>query len=933
MKLLHSKSTAEPILAVTACPCANLFGLVTQSSVAVYRSTTLTTVFNFSLKPFQPFLEDDGAERKKRSGSPVCCCWSPSGRLFTLAIPSGLLLVLDVEGGALVRFLTPGATAAGNCYSGSKSAPASMCVPRVPTTLPPGRPVLAMGWCAVPSLSSRHINAMHADMQARCLPVRTGVTAALFDEVAQGFLLTPGSPGNTAPVPFPTAVMSSAYRVDARSGGRSVSLLLVLGCDGVLRCLIGGLFEVQRLALSLPSRSPAPPQSMLSGHVDAWEDVVVEDIHVRQCTAPGRTPAGRQTRAQRGTDPFDWTCFGESATNSVRPAVEQHHRLYLCVTGASCGGAAAQSLWEVDLHANLSALAAPHWLALCYVREYARIAREAYEKVAEDWHAVLQGRLWAHLGLPAAAPLLTSAILAQLTEPDPLSLYQYAKQQLMRTAVTEDLEVLATTLQRVVHEVTHVCYRCCEAAMAYAAHLLEAETVTQQLGDLQRHCESFLRRVTREAEGARDLALWVLQQSHNWARGFRLTMGAADERAPVGAEEDHRERSPTVSSPSAATAAAAGLARSPSPQQQPPVVDEVPLSATRQPALLSYLLSSATQEPEVKEDPVVCLCAQLSISVQNCVPLSGPPMTSLPARVVLPNGHEAGVAPASPVSQLLCCVVEGGEEGGHGSRAGEGEDESGTAASIDGDDGAANGFYPRCETGLADMVLGGRTRNVARDECGCALVTEGAHVHVLRSAATEANAIQNLQVSAYKLVVHRGDAGDDGADQFAASGSVLEATPTVDVDINLIASRLRPEIAVEHGCAASSLTYGATWYGYLQEDRHVVVCQPSSITAGRSAEPGARNRLAAPAPFFVAVVDGHGRLVTVDEEEQESDSEDGDGEVNHSAAVATSARAALCEVTGMEGVPLRVSMSRARSFCVVGGVTKYVVLSLYDDDY
>ncbi|KAG5477743.1 hypothetical protein LSCM1_05041 [Leishmania martiniquensis] len=932
MKLLHSKSTAEPILALTACPCANLFGLVTRSSVAVYRSTTLTTVFNFPLKPFQAALEDNGIEGQKPHGRSVRCCWSPSGRLFTLGLPSGLLLVLDVEGGALVRFLSPAATTSGNGYSASTSVAASMGVPQASTTLPPGRPVLSMGWCAVPSLSYRHLNAMHADMQTRCLPVRTGVTAALLDEVAQGFPLSRDSPGDAAAVPFPTAVMCSANRPDTRGGSSSVSLLLVLGCDGILRCLIGGLYEVHRLPLSLPSHLPARPGRELSGGMAAWEDVVVEDVQVRQCCVPGRAFAGTQTRAQRGTGLFEWLCFGESAMDGVRPAVAQHHRLYVCVTDASPGGAAVQSLWEVDLHANLSALAAPHWLALCYVREYTRIAREAYEKVSNDWHAVLRRRLWEHLGLPAAAPLLTSAILVQLAEPDPSALYQYAKQQLIRTAVSEDLEAMATAVERAMHEVTHVCYRCCEAAMACAAHLREPENVTQQLGDLRRLCESFLRCITKEAEGARDLALWVLQQSHNWARGCRFAADTGDERLPVGAEEDYREKTSAVSPPSGAAAASGGLARSPSPQQPAPVVDEVPLSATRQPALLNYLLSCTAEAADLHLEPLRCLCEHLSASVQQCASLPASATDPLPVRVVLPNVHESGCTSSSPASQLLCCVVEGVEEG---------DDEGSTAASGDGDisgdsedDGAAKGYYPRYETGLADILPSESTRNVARDECGCALVTEGAHLHVLQSSTTAANAIQGLQIGTYRLVVRSdGEAGEDSADPPGAPSSVLEARPGVDVNVSLIASRLKAEITVQHGRAAPSATYVAAWYGYLQANRHVVVCQPSTVIAGYRAGSGARGGLAAPAPFFIAVVDGDGHLVTVDEEEHDGGSEDGDDAVDSSAAAATSARAALCEVTGMEGVPLRVSMSRARSFCVVVGATKYIVLSLYDDDY
>ncbi|TPP44896.1 hypothetical protein CGC20_11870 [Leishmania donovani] len=837
MKLLHSKSTAEPILAVTACPCANLFGLVTQSAVAVYRSTTLTTVFSFSLKPFQSVLKGSGDDGERRNGNSVCCCWSPSGRLFTLALPSGLLLVLDVEGGALVRFLTPGGTApaSGDGAGGSSSTPALASVPRVPTTLPPGRPVLAMGWCAVHSLSSRHVSAMHVDVQTRCLPVRTGVTAALLDEVAQGSPLSLLGAGDAAHLLSSTAVMSGGYPADARSGSRSVSLLMVLGCDGALRCLIGGLYEVRRLALSLPPGFPARPDSGPSGRVASWED---------------------------------------SAANGVRPAVAQQHRLYLTATGASSSGPAAHSLWEVDLHDNLSALAAPHWLALCYVRECTRITREMYEKVAHEWHAVLRGRLWAHLGLPAVAPLLSSAVLAQLTEPDPLALYKYAKQQLRRTAVTEDLEVMATAVQRATYEITHVCYRCCEVAMAYAAHLREPDTVTQHIGALRRLCESFLRHVTREAEGARDLALWVLQQSRHWGRGSRFAMGAADERALEEAEEDQQERSSAVSSPSTA---AADMARPPSSRQPPSVLDEVPLSATRQPALLSYLSSIATQETHPDGDPVIHLCAQLAIRVQDCAPLPASIMASLPVRVVLSGAQDTGAASASTASQLLCCVVEG---------------------------------------------------------CGCALITEGAHVHVLRSTAATTNTIQALQIGTYKLVVRRdSDCGDDNAaDSPAASGSVLEASLKVDVDVNLITSRLKAELAGKHGCAIPCV-YSATWYGYLEEDRHIVVCQPNTVTAGRSAGSDAWCRSTAPATFFVATVDGGGRLLMVDEEEHDGDNADGDDAADSSAAAASSARAALCEVTGMEGVPLRVSMSRARSFCVIVGVAKYVVLSLYDDDY
>ncbi|GET88931.1 hypothetical protein, conserved [Leishmania tarentolae] len=931
MKLLHSKSTAEPILAVTACPCANLFALVTQASVAVYRSTTLTTVFNFSLKPFQVVLRADGADGERRNGSCVCCCWSPSGRLFTLALPSGLLLVLDVEGGALVRFLTPGDTApvSGNDTGGSSSPPTLANVPRVPTTLPPDRPVLAMGWCAVHSLYSRQVNAMHVDVQTRCLPVRTGMSAALLEEVAQASSCALFGAGGAAHELATAAVMSGGYHRGAKHSSRSVSLLMVLGCDGVLRCLIGGLYEMQRLVLSLPSCLAVSPGNGISGHVASWEDVVIEDMQVRQWTVPSGALAGKQTCARRGTGLLDQLRFAESAASGVRPALTQQHSLYLTVAGAS-SGSAAHSLWEVSLHDNLSALAVPHWIALCYVREYTRLTREVYEKVTCEWHAVLRGRLWSHLGLPAAAPLLYSAVLAQLTEPDPLALYKYAKKQLMRTAVTEDLEVMATTVQRAIHEVTHACYRCCEVAMAYAAHLREPDTVTQHLGTLRRLCESSLRRITKEAEDARDVALWVLQQSCHWTHSPRFAMAAADERALAEAEEDQLEK------PFAAGAAAADMGPPTSSQQPPSVVEEVPLSAMRQPALLSYLSSIAMQETSMDGDPVIRLCAKLDIIAKDCASFSAPDTASLSVRIVTSSVQEAVVASAPTTSQLLCCVLEGVEEGERGSHLDDDDDEnSATAApSNDGDgDEAASRYHRLYEAGLDDVAFGERNRDVACDECGCALITELAHLHVLHSAPTATNTIQALQIGTYKLMVHPdGDAGVGTADSPAASALLREASPTINVDVNLITSRLKVEREGKQGCAAPCV-YGATWYGYLEEDRHVVVCQPRTVTASHTATPNAWCRSAAPATFFVAIIDDSGHLLMIEEEEHDGDNEAGDDAASSSAAAASSARAALCEVTGMEDVPLRVSMSRSRSFCVVVGVTKYIVLSLYDDDY
>ncbi|KAG5503432.1 hypothetical protein JKF63_05571 [Porcisia hertigi] len=924
MKLLHSKSTTEPILAVTACPCANLFGLVTQSSVVVYRSTTLTTVFTFSLKPFQSVLVDDGAHRGMRNGCSICCCWSPSGRLFTLAMPSGLLLVLDVEGGALVRYLTPGATATASGDEACCSPPTSSSVnlPRVSTTLPPGRPVLAMGWCAVPSLLSRQINDMHADMQTRCLPVRTGLSAALLDEVVQGPSASPFSAGDAAHLPSQSEIVCDGYPAHARGGSRSVSLLLVLGCDGALRCLLGGLYEVQSLVLSLPTCLPAQPDGGISGRMGGWEGVVVEDMQVRQCSVPTRASAAKRKHARKGTDPCDWVRFGESAANGVRPAVAQKHLVYLTVRDASASGTGAHSLWEVDLHTSLSALATPQCLALCYVREYTRIAREAYERVSHEWHAVLRGRLWAHLGLPAVAPLLSSAILAQLTEPDPLALFKYARGQLMRSAVADDLEVVEAALKRTICEVTCVCYPSCEAAMSYSAHLRKADTALQHLvATLRRLCESLLRRVTREAEVARDLSQWVLQQSRHWERDSRLNLAAVDKQEPVEAEEDTRETPSVGSSPPAAVAAPVDMARSPSPQQPPSIVDEVPLSATRQPALLKYLTSIPTQATSIEDDPILRLFTELDISAQGGTSVPASSRAPFAARMVYANAQEtdAASALASSASQLLCCVVEEAKGGGQRSREDDDEDD---------DDGAVSGLNLRYETGLEDVRLGERERNVACDQCGCALVTERSQVHVLRTSGAAGNTIQPLHMSTYDLVVRCG--GDVTDNDTNSTASVLKTSSTADVDTRLIAPLLKAELTSNQSSATSPATYGATWYGYLEEDRHVVVCQPDVVTTGRSATSVAPNMTTAPAPFFVAVVDSAGCLVTVAEEEHNSDNEDA---AESSGAPVPRTRGALCEVTGMEGVPLRVSMSRSRSFCVVVGITKYVILSLYDDEY
>ncbi|KAK7194173.1 hypothetical protein NESM_000331100 [Novymonas esmeraldas] len=956
MKLLHSKATAEPIVAVAACPCANLFGLVTQSTVAVYRHTTLTTVFNFSLKSFHTAQRGgDDAARGGQGGqgsSAWCCCWSPSGRLLSVALPSGLLLILDVECGALVRLLAPRGTAAlenetlptptTTTVTTATSGSALAGTWRASTTLPPGQPVLAMCWCAVPSLSADLVDAMHAEVRSRCLPVRTGPTAALLDEVVQGsgVPLHDAATQDSFAATLPGSSSGVSHAAAARRSSAAVALLLVLGADGVLRCLVGGLCESQRLTLTSPSPQRGSGSSGGMSSPPGWTSVVVEDLQLQQRAVPD-VPGGAvmcaSASAQETADPLRWARFGATAAEGVRRAARQHHQLYMTVSATSTthgdGGGPAHALWEVDLRGHLAVLATSHCLALSYVREYTGIAYDVYERVARDWRAVMQGRLWLHLGLPAAAPLLSSALVAHLTEPHPLALYTYATQQLQRTAVAADLEAMAAVLRRATQELTLISYRCCEAAMQYAVHIRAPAadvvgtvgTIMEQLGALRRRCEALLRRATHESEVSRDMVLWVLQESHHWAHRSRFSVGAAGEdyteaeaatTRGVMAEEDVREP------PLSVDVAAADRARSPSPQPPPAavVVDEVPLSASRQPAVLAYLSSMSTPEADTHGAAAAQLCERIIAAVEACGTAScasvaaGPANSSLQARVVM----EAAVRDprdAVTAAQLLCCVVDSAE-----ATDGSASEEGSSAAGGGADAPSLDRGHPRCETGLemgldeeeeeacSDVWLsGGGGGGAAAAAAAAALVADRTHVYMLQQSPTAATDVLGaLQMRSLHL---------RSPDAVATATRVVDDDASVTaVDAGLLRARLSAQPATP---------YEAAWYGYLAEDRHVLVFMPGTATAaaGRGA--------AGAAPLLIAIVDGDGRLVTAEEEEDDDDDDEGDG----GAVACESTRAAVCEVAGMESAVVRVSMSRARSFCVVAGVNKYVVLSLYDDEY
>lgn len=1091
MKLLHSKSTAEPILAVSACHCANLFGLVTFSGVTVYRSTTLTTVFTFALTPTFQSTDDTSANTPSRAQDPLRqaehyrCCWSPSGRLFTLALPSGVILVFDVEGGSLVRVFTTAAAAATRGTSSTPSlssaaaaAPTSLAspaspssptasssfpvtVPWIATSLPPASPVLAMAWCAVPSCVSSQLSAMTAEVQTRCLPVRLGVTAALFDEALQ----------SVAGARRPADVDSTAATAVEDGGERQeqvklVSLLTVLGSDGVLRCLVGGLYEACAVPLALP---PSVVQRGMS-----WQEVQVQELQWQQCAIePRSSDVGDAGEATRGTRVAALLSFGETASDPVQSVTEQHHRLYLTVREppskdplAASGAIATkdeakpwqlptQVLWGASLQTRWTALATPQCLALCHVREYARLAQETFEKAQQGWRAVLHGQVLAHLGLPAAAPLLLSAVMAQLTDPDPIALYKYAKQTLTRAALVDDLEALAKVFRTVAYEVTHVCYRCCEVAMAYAVHAARAGAdddddaafdaraaaestgspaggLVGQLGALRRHYESFLRQAAGDGECARDLALWVAQQSIHWESGTHFVMHSVSGNSDGGAaatayaEEDQQEATslPTAGdrpgSPSSAL--------QPAPPE-PVLIDEVPVSATRQPALFRFLLDVADAfactngsaasaprkqasrfgkaEPEDDDSSAAGLYKRLTSYAEQCTARVGvraaAPASASPASIPLP----CHVVVASAERQLLSCVVEKDVTADESSESDENNDDAaeGKGRSSGADGGNSSVDEANSENGSGERKHGGcdedeeeerrqhgptpplhhplqryaglsdaegaslcngddddddDTRPHTTSAAAPHIASQSVKVHALTSSASTTGLIAALQLSSSALLVShdhldsaRGTQEQQDA-QAAFNDKTVETTcavaplHTADVDTAAIQKYLKADFTKD-----ANTLFSSSWYGFLAEDRHVLVCQPAAILSegGGGRHPAAK-AVKSNAPFFIAVVQDDGEVVVADErdeeDEEEEDSSEGDkgntaskkqNEEDKSSAAdaanvdkAAAARVALCQVTGMEDVPLRVSMSRARSFCVMVAVAKYVVVSLYDDD-
>ncbi|KPI86973.1 hypothetical protein ABL78_3964 [Leptomonas seymouri] len=1033
MKLLHSKSTAERILAVSACPCANLFGLVTPSAVTVYRSTTLTTVFSLSLTPFHPADQkcagSAGGAGPHHAVEHYRCCWSPSGRLFTVALPSGILLVFDVEAGNLARVFTtsgtnasappptPAAAAAAAAAPSSSSFPAT--VPWIATSLPPGRPVLAMTWCGVASSSPAQLLAMATDAQTRCLPVRLGVTTALFDEATQG--VVPGAAGggegpaagSGAPLnvePSRTGAAGSAALIgESQSASTaSVSLLTVLGSDGIVRCFVSGLYEVYAAPLALPSSSASRGL--------AWSDVTVSDMQWQQC-AVGSAGDARERRGEAygGYSKHDarharvaaLVSFGDTAADPVQPAVEEHHRLYLTVcervtepTPGVRGGVTespplpSQALWEANLQDRLAALAMPQWLAVCYVREYARIAAETYERVVRGWNGVLRGRVLAHLGLPAAAPLLSSAIVAQLADPDPIALYKYAKQTLMRAALAEDLEALAKMFRVVSYEVTHVCYRCCEVAAAYAVYTrgdVEGDgavphrdanedgpplplpvggtpSLVATLGALRRQYEAFLRQAANEGECARDLALWVMQQAIHWESGTHFVMGStnANSSATAYGEEDLRD----ASSPAVGNRAGSPSPVLPPPPQQPVLVDEVPVSATRQPALYTFLVDIASTAgvtaadlmypdgrgtsrlaEEAGDTSAARLYEQLTSCAEQRISSFGarvsPAAPAAPTRcsAMALNGTAGGAPAPDAGRQLLCCVVEDASDGADGGSPPASEADMSRQGDSEGsDEGQHHGGGARDEAGDAAPFSAYNSDDAVPQHAAAAPHTRSqpATLHALCSQPAVSGLIGPLCLSSYVLRAMDACSGAERDEQQmpgrepAAAGCELAQLNAADVDVASIGKHLNADFTKDEGSR-----FCCSWYGLLEEDRHVIVCQPASVLSqsGRGSVRAAKPN----APFFIAVVRDDGEVVAAgerdedDEEAEEealSNNEDASsGDAATKANEGSASRVALCQVTGMEGVPLRVSMSRARSFCVIVGVARYVMVSLYDDDY
>ncbi|CCW62530.1 unnamed protein product [Phytomonas sp. EM1] len=333
MRILHSKATTDPILLVSACHNMNLFAVVTASTVTVYRSTTLTVVTTLPLGTGyvnQVITSSDELRRAQEamngkmvnmetaggaSGPSMnippdnmykpnlalyvtegMAAWSPSGRLFTFALPCGVVLLLDVESSDLVRILIPKPCpkALPRKRSTDSTPPSSSGIHHghfnvegrgrnaLPETLRAGDPttqsftvfaqvedgpkelleggnptgegglhassnpavislsttvgpVAALAWVTVPysQHSPRNLSFYTTGIYSECLPLQPDLSSSLLAEVESSGLQK-GDP------------------IACNDAQRAVAILMILDMTGVLSFVLGGLQEVRFMTIRIP---------------------------------------------------------------------------------------------------------------------------------------------------------------------------------------------------------------------------------------------------------------------------------------------------------------------------------------------------------------------------------------------------------------------------------------------------------------------------------------------------------------------------------------------------------------------------------------------------------------------------------------------------------------------------------------------------------
>lgn len=857
MKLLYSKSAPEPILLATACPCANLFGIITRSTVAVYRSTTLTVVFNYAFSSLHNSPgAADAAELKPGppstavTASSLHASWSPSGRLLTLALSTGTLLLFDVEGGALVRSFESAAFAAST--------------PSLQTSLPAGRPLIAMQWCSI--TGSAALPAMLQDITTRCLPIQMGASAALLEEAVQqqhSDRLVSGSVGSL------THTTAAAHLLEPADEATSISLLLLLGDDGVLRVLLGGLQEITAVPLQLPPTADGPSPST------SWASLCVEELSLSAHA----------------------DCHGDAA-----PAAT-HHKLFLTLakapqrrSAAPSGAAAPPTLafqgvvLVADLQDRLARLAAPSRVAFCFASEYCHMADQAYQQAMQRWHLALAQHTRMHLELPNSARLLRDAIVAEVAKPSCYELFHYAR-RLPTAALLQDVDHLSETLQRIISDLTHISYRCCEAAMAFAVYIDdEAESgliephlqdcsadlsspsglttgrLIRQIGSLRREYEAQLRQVARECSLETDLVLWVVQQSPSW-----LCNDLPKEN------EDGAARPPLASAAS----------------------EEVVVGVSRQPAMLRHV------------EQLHCTSDGVNDAAER-------------------RTKDAAIQQYYDLSKLLADHQKHFEKGSKSIVANGGSILSELGASEPNFTSASPradflSFIPVPQTKEGNNSdKHAKLGNTDDGPSGSSATSVGLLCTLSAETPTASSSSSNTVVDSLKLQEHR--ISTSGPSPSRALCRISSAA--VRVDGAAVAAQLK--------AGAQQTRYEASWYGYLAPDRHVLLYQPAPVLRSIA---GARTMSSS---LFFAIVDDEGHLVLSNEDDDDDDDDDEEAAVvggkngesdKGDGTPCNAAHVALCEIVGMEAIPLRVSLSRARSFCIAVGITKYVVLSLHDDDY